>query len=322
MILLLSHTSVSRGWVQQEYNAALNHQTENPAFRIIPIRLDDVQPPGFLGNYSFMELGADGLDSTAAAALLKGLYQPHGAFDMQNGRNTYLSRGWQPDDAALADDVCTALEGATLQLIGDAEDQQSWDERRVGQIIEDCGAFAAILPYRKGLPMGTSKYVLRAWEMATARGFPCLVVPDPRVELAPDVAARPGLLAARSGSTQPGRLAETAETFAEEWQPPPRPHYAFYATDFEPEDQPVRHAVKELVEAITALPCFLGEHIRGESVAADVPVRLLRQGRPSRPSFMLRDQQVWDYGSDADLLGRVARLTYPFRRSLVRSGSL
>jgi hypothetical protein len=31
---------------------------------------------------------------------------------------------------------------------------------------------------------------------------------------------------------------------------------------------------------------------------------------------MLRDQQVYDYASDADLLGRAVRITYPVRRIL------
>jgi hypothetical protein len=37
---------------------------------------------------------------------------------------------------------------------------------------------------------------------------------------------------------------------------------------------------------------------------------------------MLRDQQVWDYRGEADLLGRVAQIGYPYRRSLLRSGRL
>ena len=52
VLLLLSKQSVTRGWVQQEFNAAINHQTQHPNFRIIPIRLDEVSPPGFLQNYS------------------------------------------------------------------------------------------------------------------------------------------------------------------------------------------------------------------------------------------------------------------------------
>jgi hypothetical protein len=31
---------------------------------------------------------------------------------------------------------------------------------------------------------------------------------------------------------------------------------------------------------------------------------------------MLRDQQVYDYATDAELIGRAVRVTYPYRRFL------
>src|SRR4029077_4198503 len=54
----------------------------------------------------------------------------------------------------------------------------------------------------------------------------------------------------------------------------------------------------------------------GAALAAGVPVALLRKGPPGRPAFMLRDQQVYDYATDAELIGRAVRLTYPYRRFL------
>jgi len=55
----------------------------------------------------------------------------------------------------------------------------------------------------------------------------------------------------------------------------------------------------------------------GAAKAAEVPVRLLGKGPPTRPAFMLRDLQIWDYATDADLLGRVARILYPYRRRVL-----
>ncbi len=53
----------------------------------------------------------------------------------------------------------------------------------------------------------------------------------------------------------------------------------------------------------------------GAALAAGVPVALLRKGPPGRPAFMLRDQQVYDYATDAELIeGRAVQLTYPYRR--------
>lgn len=351
MILLLSKESVSRGWVQQEYQAAINHQTQHRAFRIIPVRIDEVSPPGFLQNYSNITLDSDGMNSQAAAGILKGLYQAATAFDPINGRNVYVGRGWQLGDTRLAEVVCTALMDVGLQLIGDTEDQPSWVEGRVAGIIEGCGAFAAILPHRPLSPHKTSRYILREWELAAACGLPCLIIADSRIELPPDIAGRPGFVIMANAETVDARsLAEAAAALAEDWRTPVRSPYVFYATDFGAERKLLQREVKELVEAITMLPCVLGEYVEGEVVqreilravsqaalvladisnnspnvyievgaarAANVPVSLLRQGPPRRPAFMLRDQQVWDYYTDADLLGRVTRISYPYRRTLL-----
>lgn len=351
MILLLSKVAVSRGWVQQEYRAAINHQMQHRAFRLIPIRLDDVDPPGFLQNYSYITLGTGDLDAATAAAILKGMYQPATSIDSTNGRNVYVSRGWHVDDVGLAEMVCVALEEAGLQLIGDAEDQPSWVEGRIVHIMEGCGAFVAVLPYRPLSSHKTSRYILREWELAASRGLPCLVIPDPRVELPPDVAGRPGLVQTMSEETvDAGGLAEAAAALAEDWATPARSPYVFYATDFETDTKPLRGLVKDLVEAVTTLPCVVGEYVKGQPVqreilravaqatfvladisgdspnvyieigaarAAEVPVFLLRHGPPGRPAFMLRDQQVWDYRAESDLLGRIAQIAYPYRRTLV-----
>ncbi len=352
-IILLSRQSVTRGWVQQEFRAALNHQTQHPEFRIIPIRLDDVEPPNFLQNYSNVAIGLNGLDASVAAHILKGLYQPpHAAFDAVHGRNSYVSRGWHPGDADLADIVCGALTRAGLQLVGDAEDQPSWIEERIAGIIESCGAFVAILPYRADRSRGkdsrtTSTYVLREWKLAADRGLPCLVVPDARVELPPEVAEWPGLVPPTDDADV---VLERAFTLAEDWTLPRREPSIFYATDFATEGRALRSLVKEVVEATTAVPCRVGEYVEGEAVqrdilrsvmevslvladisgdgpnvyveigaarAAEVPVVLLRKGPLGRPAFMLRDQQVWDYETDAELIARAVHACYPYRRSLL-----
>jgi hypothetical protein len=279
------------------------------------------------------------------------LYQPPASIDATSGRNVYVSRGWHADDASLAETVCAALRDSGLQLIGDAEDQPSWVEARLAGIMDGCGAFAAVLPHRQLSPYKTSKYILREWELAATRGLPCLVVSDPRVELTPEMSHRPGLVESVIMDTDAaGILTEAADALAEDWTTPARSPYVFYATDFATEDKPLRRLVKDLVEAVSTVPCVLGEYVKGTVVqhetlrgvgeamvvladisedspnvyievgaarAADVPVYLLRQGPPGRPAFMLRDQQVWDYATDADLLGRVARIAYPYRRTLL-----
>jgi hypothetical protein len=351
MVLLLSRASVASGWVQQEFHAAINHQSLFRDFRIIPLRLDDVEPPGFLANYSNVALPEGNADAAAAAAVLRGLYQPHTAVDPAGARAVFLSRGWRPDDQALVDDVATALAAAGLQLLGDAEDRPTWGETRVGGVMSGCGAFAAVLPFRPHEPHTTSRYVLREWALAAGRGLPCLVVADPRVTLSEDQRQLPGLVpGAVAAAGRPG-LDEAAMSLAESWQEPARSPYVFFATDFVADRSVARRVVKDLVESVTGLPCLVADYVEGGAVVqqeilrrvsgatlvladisagspnvyvevgaargAGVPVALLRRGAPGRPPFMLRDQQVWDYVTDADMLGRVLRLIRPHRRALL-----
>lgn len=352
VIILLSEKSVTRGWVQQEYRAAINHQTEYPDFRIVPLRLDDVEPPNFLQNYGNIRIAPTGLDATAAEHIVKALYQPpHITIDPSRGQHTYISRGWHSGDTELAEAVSGALSRAGLCLVGDAEDQPAWVEERVTGIMDSCGAFAAVLPFRRNTSQNvshtTSKYVLREWRLAADHDLPCLVIPHPGVELPPEMTEWPGLVPATGDAQQ---LLNHAIDLAEEWRPPRRQPYVFYATDFEPGGRALRVLIREAVEAATALPFRIGEYVQGASVqgeilhrvmnasvlladisgdspnvyieigaarAAAVPVALLRKGPPGRPAFMLRDQQVWDYATEAELVARAVRLSYPYRRFLV-----
>jgi hypothetical protein len=352
VIVLLSRQSVERGWAQQESRTVIDHQTRYPDFRIIPLLLDNVEPPNFLQNYSSIRIDQNGLDAITVTQIIKALYQPLGTtVDPSRGRHTYLSRGWHPDDLALGSAVTDALSRAGLCLVGDAEDHGGYDEARVAGIMDSCGAFVAVLPFRPKLsqaePHTTSKYVLREWKLAADHDLPCLVIPHPGVELPEEMAGWPGLVAAADDASQ---LLYYAMNFAEEWRAPRTEAYFFHATDFDAGARALRTLIKEAVEAATALPCRIGEYVEGASVqkeilrivknasmvladisgdspnvyievgaarAASVPVALLRRGAPGRPTFMLRDQQVWDYAEDAELIARAVRVSYPYRRLLL-----
>jgi hypothetical protein len=68
----------------------------------------------------------------------------------------------------------------------------------------------------------------------------------------------------------PDQIIERAVTFAESWRSPARSPYVFYATDFEPENKSIRHIVEELVEAVTVLPCMLGEYVQGDALQREI----------------------------------------------------
>ena len=345
-IILLSEESVASGWVEEEHHAAQNHRTKYKDFRVIPLRLDDAAPPDFLTNLSNIEIGKGELDAAAAAQILRALYAPPDIPpDPAIGKHTYFSRGWHAPDAELADAMSKALTSARLTLVRDAEDQPAWDDKRVAGIMDGCGAFAAVLPHRRGAPATTSSYILREWRLAAELGLPCLVVPHPEVTLPAETLELPGLLTSGDAVRQ---LTDYAVNLAEEWQTPRRAPYIFYSTDFGAGGRGLRAEVVETVQAVTGLPCLIGEYLRGSvqeeilhtvanaslvladitgdspnvyievgaARAAGVPLALLRRGPTGRPVFMLRDQQVYDYANDAELVARAVRIAYPARRTL------
>ena len=237
-IILLSHQSVTRGWVQKEYQAAVNHQTQYPDFRVVPVRLDDVELPNFLQTYSSAQIGPDGLDAAAAAHILKALYQPSRiTVDPSHARHVYLSRGWRPGDIESVTVMSDALLSAGLSIVADAEDQPAWVEERISGIMNGCGAFAAVLPYRPGAPNMTSNYVLREWRLAADREIPCLVMPHSKVDLPKEMLGWPGLVANTDDARQ---LLSHAVNLSEEWRRPAREPYVFFATDFAAEGQALR----------------------------------------------------------------------------------
>jgi TIR domain len=346
-VILLSQRSVTKGWVQKEYQAAINHQTQYPDFRVVPVRLDDVEPPNFLQNYSNIQIGPDGLDPAVAAHILRALYQPQRAnVDPLHGRYVYLSRSWRTDDFESVEAASAALLRAGLCIVGDAEDRQSWKEERIGRIMSGCGAFAAVLPYRRSAQYMTSSYILREWKLAVDQGLPCLVIPHPDVDLPVEMKEQPGLAA---GTDDAGQLHDYAVNLSDEWRSPQHELYVFFATDFGAEGKALRKLITETVTAVTGLPCRIGEYVPGISVqseilrmvgdallvlaeisgdspnvyieigaarASGVPVALLRSGPPGRPTFMLRDQQVYDYATEAELIAWAVRVSYPYRRFL------
>lgn len=306
-------------------------------------------PPGFLSNFSNIEIGEGELDPAAAARILQALYLPLRVVpDPAHGKHTYFSRGWQASDAALAGAVSLALSSAGLRFVGDAGDRDEWQAERVGGIMDGCGAFAAVLPYRPSAPEATSRHVLDEWRLAAERGLPCLVIPHSDIKLRAETRDLPRLVAHTDDT---GRLCEYAENLAEEWHTPRRVPYIFYATEFGKRE--THRRVIETVEAVTGISCRMGEYVPwhpaggsvqreilrtaagaslvladitgdspnvymevGAALSAGAPVALLRAGRRGRPAFMLGDQQVYDYATDAELVGRAVRVAYPYRRFL------
>ena len=231
-------------------------------------------------------------------------------------------------------------------------------EDRVGRIISSTGGLLAILPYRASDEQNgfTSKYMLRELGIAKQFGLPHVifaetgvVIPDDLVQSALQVVqARDSL-----EMTLDAVVIPSVEALRDSWKHGHLRHYVFFASNF---DQPERNEIiSQSIQRITAMRCLMGEDIQvaahsvqqeiveqirgafvvigditepsnintlieiGVARGASIPFYLVAAEPRQRPAFMLRDNQVFFYKNDMELLGQIHRLIYPYRRRILNN---
>lgn len=280
LILILSRSSLQSGWVKREYNAAIAQATSLRSYRILPIRIDDCEPPDAIDIERWITLRDGRLTVETALEILRGLYPFGRSHLIPTEFDTYLSRGWRPSELATADWVSQQLHRRGIRLIGDVPDQQTWDEERVRSIIRGCGGLVAIVPDRGS--GSTSKYILREIGIALAEGLPVLSVVAPAV-LMPEQLQGEGHRILRlegdgNGSdardTLGKELAEAIQDFQESWgtparasgaaarRGPPQPNVVFLGRSLGRETMAVSEVLREVIERTTALECVVGDQLR------------------------------------------------------------
>jgi hypothetical protein len=255
----------------------------------------------------------------------------------------------------LANAVCEIAVRFGYRLVGDSPDQKGFDkEERVKDIISSCSGLIAILPDRGGGK--TSKYMLQEIEIAQSLGLPCLIVAEGTVVIPETLTGKAGevVLVQKSdigeSINSDNRLTLAMVSLNEQWVAPPSPHYVFYGTDFDMEHKDRVKLIRRLIQRVSAMPCMVGDDIRegqiqqqiksrimgafmmladiteenlntcietGIALGAQVPLHLVARGPRRKPPFMFRDQQVWYYENDLELLGIVHNLVRPYRRRIL-----
>jgi hypothetical protein len=277
MIVVLSKSSLASGWVEQEYNTAINQGSHNKCFRVIPIRIEECAVPGFLQNYRWIDVIDGVLDLQSTTELLDALYYNDADVDLALSRDIYVSRTWHANEAPLADYVCRLLDRAGFRLIGDMPDQPSWDETRIKSIISSCGGFCAIFPYRPNEQNYTSKYILEELSIADGLGLPRLVVAQPGVKLPQPISDSTVLsssLATGNEEIACAELDEKIEMQRENWRPPTQPHYIFYATDLDAKFYQRNHAVERILQTVTATTCLMGQSVHESHIQRAIAERI------------------------------------------------
>src|SRR5689334_7972389 len=74
MIIVMSEASIKSTWVDREVEFALDHQAQFRDFKIVPILLDNVTPPGFLRTLNYIAMPNGELTLDFCDAFLTSLY--------------------------------------------------------------------------------------------------------------------------------------------------------------------------------------------------------------------------------------------------------
>ena len=155
MIIILSKTSIEKNWVEIEYNAAFEQKSKFKTFRIIPVRIDDCVPPGFLKSFKYIDISRGSLDLDSAHQILDSIYYNDAIINFKTD-DLYISRSWRENDSRSADYLCKLLDRKGFRLIGDYPDQQGFEGKknqdRIKSIMSSCKAFVAIVPDRGNVP--------------------------------------------------------------------------------------------------------------------------------------------------------------------------
>ncbi|NEQ52784.1 MAG: toll/interleukin-1 receptor domain-containing protein [Leptolyngbya sp. SIO3F4] len=203
----------------------------------------------------------------------------------------------------------------------------------------------------------TSKYCLRELDFAQEHNLPCIVIAEPGVELTLEHQSSFTHFQQIDNVEKiadESLFIKSIEEMKESWKKPKHEHYVFFATNFDNHER--NQIARQLIQQVTKLPCVIGEDIDSRSLSiqeaiadlvrhaylviadisqdnintlieagiargAKVECRMVARATPEnprkRPPFMFRDKQVEYYRSDAELLGRIHRLAYPFRRRIL-----
>lgn len=348
MVIVLSKDSVKSEWIQKEYAAADGQPKD---FRIVPVRIEECDPPGFLPFVKWISATNSSFDLETYEQILSSLYYDVDNPIVEQTRDVYVSRTWRESEAAIADQVCAQFIRGRFRLIGDAKDQKSFGERRVESIMSSCGALLAILPHR---PEPDLKYFRQEINIARSERMPVVVIAEAGVAIDQDwnddSKGRCCCISLTPDGDIEKAIAPAIEFMQEEWLAPAHPHYTFFATDFDNSRAQRNRVMRSAMQRVTAVPCRLGEDIKGDGiysritdlitgavmVVADITghnvntcteagiargarrhLHLVSGDERARPPFMLRDYEVSSYRDDAELLGILHKLAFPYRRRVL-----
>jgi len=354
VLLVVSNASIESPWVQDEYNIAKDEASEQPEFRIVPVRLGDAAGKKLLKGVSWFDIPDNRFSPGAAAAILRGLYASADVPDPAKSRDVYVSASWRVDDDS-ATAVGRYVVDKGFRLIGDQKDQPAFDLGRIRHIMETCGAFVSILPFRD-VERATAadrpyKYFLQELDLAESMGLPSLVVADPRIKRADKDDSTWLRLRSDEGQVS-AEIGRRLDLLWDDWELPPVGSHVFLALPQELERAPGFRAVRDTIELVTGMNTVVGFDIQGQRqadeiqeairraavVIADItddyvnvcievgmakivgrPYEMVCKGPTRSAAFMIRGPNILFYNDDLELHGALHRIARAHRRRIINT---
>lgn len=359
VVLVASDDSLDRGWVQTEYNAAMDERARYRGFRVVALRMGNANVEDLMKGISWIDVPGSAFDADTALALIRALYPSENRPNPATSRDVYISASWQSGDNVSANAVCKYLAKQGFRLIGDSRDQKGFGGGdRVERIMSSCGAFVAIVPYRGEETAVTGekpyKYFLHEIDFAAEQDLPSVVIADPRIRRS-DGHDQNWLRMETDNNTIPNALQLSLRSIWDRWRKPQQPHYVFYAMDLDSNDTRFTGSVRQMIQLITSMPIKVGNEVHegnpananaavrravcdaflviadltddsvntcieaGMALAIGTNVELLAAGPQRRPPFMLRERNMPTYNDEVQQIGLIHKISLPYRRRVINA---
>jgi sugar phosphate isomerase/epimerase len=354
LLLVVSDASVESSWVEDEYNIAKDEASEHPDFRIVPVRLGQAAGKKLIKGVSWFDIPDGTFSGPAAQAILRGLYWRPNLPNPAASRDVYVSASWQVDGlSALA--VGRYLIDKGFRLIGDMKDQPNFDLDRIRRIVETCGAFVSVVPFRDQAEANATqrpyKYFLQEIDVAESMDLSRLVIADPQIRRA-DRDDSAWLRMPTTASSVPPDVARRIDLLWEEREGAQIGNHVFLALSQEMEQAPATAAIRDTIEVVTGMNTVIGAEIRGQEQASEIqqnvqtaalviaditgdnvnvcieagmariagrPYELISKGETRSGPFMIRGPNIAFYNNDLELYGAVHRVARAHRRRIINA---
>lgn len=349
MIFIISNASLESAWVKNEISQAILQQSQHKEFKILPIILEEVdyKKLGFLQTTKFIEKFKYPDFTKFYAELLFSFYNLDTSKFVVGSKDIYVSRSWRENELDKANEVSKFFIEKDFWLIGDSIENTSFSEERIMSIMRSCGGLLSIVPDRGDNTM--PKYHKIELELAQKLGLPILIISDGEIEIPENISAK-SINIKDLSIKQDTRFLNIFYDFSDDWIKPSESQYIFYATNLNEEFKERNHYVKKLIEVLTARECIMGEEIRtghiqhniieniqnsylvladisenrlntcievGIARGANKVLKLISKGPRESPPFMFRDLQVFHYDKDEEILAKVHKLLFSYKRRVI-----